>query len=217
MSALTSKTAVANLALAEIGAKRISDLEADSSPEAVACRLHFDHVRNVLLRSHPWSFAKLTVALSQSATDPVASTEWDAAWTLPGDMLRLIRVVGPDADLPRTRFEIAGNFLHTRDLDTCTIVYVSDSIPVTRWDDLFVDAMRYKLASEIAEDVTQNPQKADAALQKYKAMALPDAARVDAQTEASGENRTPAMQSAQSGLVQARYSTTRPTYTVTND
>lgn len=217
MSAFSTTTQVANLALAELGVQRLNDLEADTSPQAVACRLHFDHVRNTLLRMHPWSFARKTAALSASATVPVASAEWDAAWALPGDMVRLIRVVGPSADLPRTRYEIAGQFLHTRGLDSLTLVYVSNDVPVPYWDDLFVDAFRYKLAAEIAEDLTQNPQKSAEALQKYKAMALPDAARVDAQAEASGENRTAAMQAAQSGLVQSRFASARPSYNVTND
>lgn len=206
MSALTSTTQVANLALAEIGAKRITSLDADSSPEAVACRLHFDHVRNVLLRSHPWAFAKTTAALSASTTTPVASTEWDTAWVIPGDILRLIRVVGSTADLPRNRYEIAGRYLHTRSLDTLQIVYVSNATPVAEWDDLFVDAMRYKLAAELCGDLAQDMARGDACLQKYLSMALPDAARVDAQAEASGENRTPAIAAAQSGLVAARFS-----------
>lgn len=216
MSAFTSETELANLALAEIGAKRITNLDTDTSAEAVTCRQHFAHVRNTLLRSHPWSFAKKTLALSQSATAPVASAEWDAAWALPGDMVRLIRVVGPSADLPLDRFEIAGQFLHTRGQSTITIVYVTHSSPVNEWDDLFVDALRFKLASEIAGTLTGNPQAGNDALTKYKNMALPDAARVDAQGDASGENRTAYTVAAQSGLVQARFRTTRPHYSIQN-
>lgn len=204
MSALTSKTQVCNLALAEIGAARISNLDTDTSAQAVACRLHFDHVRNSLLRAHPWNFATRAVALSASATAPVNSVEFDTAWALPGDMVRLIRIQGTDRDVPVSRFEIQGRYLHTRSLTTCVLVYVSNAVPVNEWDDLFVDALRYKLASEIAPDLAQSPQMADAALQKFKALALRDAQSIDAREVASGENRTPRQQAAGSGLVQAR-------------
>lgn len=216
MSAFSTETQIANLALAEIGAARISALDSDTTAEAVACRQHFDHCRNVLLRLHPWNFAEKTAALSASSTAPVASAEWDTAWQLPGDLIRLIRVVGVSADIPKTRFDKHGEFLHTKNEDTLTIVYVTNDVPVPQWDDLFVDAMRYKLAAAIAEDLTQSPAKAEAALQKFKAMALPDAARIDAQEDASGENRSPMIQASQSGLVQSRYARGSTNYTISN-
>lgn len=205
MSAFASPTDVANLALAEIGAKRIQDLESDSSTEAVACRLHFEHCRNTLLRRHPWSFAEKSQELTQDANPPANDAEWDAAWILPVDFIRLIRIPGDGPNAPRDRFGLSGKRLLTRGLDEVHLVYITNETPVPEWDDLFVDALRFKLASEIAEDLTGSPQRADSALTKLEQLALPDAALADAQEVASGENRTPAMQAAQSALVQSRY------------
>ena len=201
----TSKTEIANLALAEIGAKRIASLESDTSREAVSCRDHFDHCRDTLLRRHPFSFANRAAGLSKAASAPVASVEWDAAWVLPGDMVRLLRLVGQDRDIPEQRFEIHGRYLHTIHLEEVTLVYVSNDSPVNEWDSLFVDAMRYKLASEIAGDIAQSPEMANQALQKLTNLALPDASRVDAQEVRSGENRTPRSIAAKSTLVRTRW------------
>ena len=41
---LSSKTDICNLALAELGARRITSYDADTTVEANACRLHLDHV-----------------------------------------------------------------------------------------------------------------------------------------------------------------------------
>lgn len=201
----TSETEIANLALSEIGARRIASIDSDTSAEAVACRTHFDHCRDTLLRRHPFSFANRAVALSASATAPVASVEWDTAWVLPGDLVRLIRVVGQDMDLPEQRFEIHGRYLHTLNLSSLTIVYVTNDVPVNEWDSLFVDAMRFKLAASIAGEIAVSPEAGARALTALEQLALPDAARVDAQEVASGENRTPRRVAARSGLVRARF------------
>jgi hypothetical protein len=46
---------VSNLALALIGAKKITAL-ADTSKEAIACTDHLDAAKKALLRMHPWNF-----------------------------------------------------------------------------------------------------------------------------------------------------------------
>lgn len=203
----SSKTELTNLALAELGAKRITDFEGDGSQEAQLARLHFDHVRDTLLRSHPFSFANRTVALSALATPPVDVSRWDKAWQLPPDCVRIRSLATADPDIPVSRFEKAGTILHTIGLPAVTLRYVSNAAPLTEWDALFVDAFRFKLASEIG--TTLDVARGEAALQKFKAMALPDAARADAREDSSDENRTARSVAARSGLVRARYSASR--------
>lgn len=203
--AITSTTQLANLALSEIGARRIDNLDSDTTTEAKSCNLHFNHCRDSLLRRHQWSFATTRAALSQLTADPIK--EWSAAWQLPTDCVRLIRVVSSanDAAIPTNLFTIEGRKLLTVDDDAKTIVYISNAVPIGEWDALFVEAMTYALAARIANDVTQNPAAAQAATQKLEALALPTAQTADAREVLSGENFGPRHLIGRSGLVQARY------------
>jgi hypothetical protein len=203
--AITSTTQLANLALSEIGARRIDALDSDTTTEAKSCNLHFDHCRDSLLRRHQWSFATTRTGLSKLTDVPIK--EWGAAWQLPPDCVRLIRVVSAanDAAIPANEFTIEGRHLLTADDTAKTIVYVSNAVEVGQWDSLFIEAMTYALAARIANDVTQNPGAAQAATQKLEALALPTAQTADAREVMSGENFGPAHLAARSGLVQARY------------
>ena len=62
-----SNTSICNLALADVGIKRINNFEnsLESSSQAIACRLHFEPTRDALVRSHYWRFASARQSLSQ--------------------------------------------------------------------------------------------------------------------------------------------------------
>jgi hypothetical protein len=210
-SMITSETEVCNLALSFLGARRINNIESDQTTEAKSCRLLFHLVRDTLLRLHQWSFATGRVALSRVALDP--SSEWTAAWQLPGDFIRLIRIVGDSPANPVRGFALEGRQLLTRGGLPTRIVYVANSVPVAQWDPLFLDAMRLRLAAEIAQDVAQSPELAAGALAQFTRLALPAAQTADAREVLSGENMGPAAIASMSSLVQARFrSDGRPAY-----
>ena len=52
-----TETEIANLALSHIGGKALTDLNTDTSAQAVSCRKWFDQCRNEVLAAHPWNFA----------------------------------------------------------------------------------------------------------------------------------------------------------------
>lgn len=208
---LTTQTQLANLALAKIGARRIASLEGDSSEEARQCRLHFEHKRDTLLRRHQWNFAKARVALSRLTDDPVS--EWGAAWQLPADLVRHIRIVGADRDIPVTSYEIEGRKLLCDITEDLGIVYVSNAKPVNEWDSLFVDALVLQLAAELAGPIAQNPAQAADLLTQFERLALPAAETADAREVLSGENFGPRQLAATSSLVAARFAANgRPPY-----
>ena len=49
-------TDICNIALSRLGQAAINDIE-EHSRDAIACRAHFESVRDSLLRSHAWGFA----------------------------------------------------------------------------------------------------------------------------------------------------------------
>lgn len=195
---------VANLALAALGARQITDLAAGTEEEAKACRQQFDRVRDSLLRSHPWNFGTKRLELAD-ATDP--ETEWDSAWELPDDWVRTLRIVGigEDPANPVNEFAIEGRTLLLNGTDAPTLVYVNNSNPVTEWDSLFLDAMVYSLAGAIANRITQNQALADSMLSKLETLALPKAGNIDAKETSSRENAGSLARIRRSGLVQARF------------
>lgn len=52
-----TETDIANLALALIGGKSLSDLDNDTTPQAVSCRKWFDTARDEALSAQNWNFA----------------------------------------------------------------------------------------------------------------------------------------------------------------
>lgn len=194
---------VANLALAALGARQITSLSG-TEQEAKACDQQFDRVRDSLLRSHPWNFATKRVEL-EAATDP--DTEWDSAWDLPSDLVRVLRIVGigEDPANPVNDFAIEGRTLLLNGTEAPTLVYVCNSAAVTAWDSLFVDAMVYSLAAAIANRVTQNQALADSMLQKLETLALPKAGNIDAKETSSRENAGSLARIRRSSLVRARF------------
>ena len=191
-------------------ARRIVSYDTDTTVEARSCRQHLDHVCNTLLRRHQWNFASVRKALSKLTDVPLS--EWAAAWQLPVDMVRMIRITATDPNNPVRDYALEGRHLLTADLDDVTLLYVSNAVAIVEWDSLFIDAVTYKLAARIAPDVTQNPALAEAALQKLEALALPQAQTADAREVLSGENFGPRQLASMSGLVNARFGSCRPPY-----
>jgi len=205
MAAITSETHIANLALSALGARRINDIDTDTSQEAKSCQLAYHTTRNALLREFQWTFATLTVALSKLPTSP--SPEWTSAWILPGTLVRHIRIIGPgnDPHNPVLHYAIQGRKLLTNDYDTLSIVYVDNAIPVSEWPDTFINALSLKLGAAIGLDITNDPAKKAELLSEFKNLSLPAAELADAREVASGENFGPRDLASQSAYVNARY------------
>lgn len=181
----TTETDIANLALSEIGSKLINSIDSDGSSEARICRLHFAPVRDGLLRNHGWNFATRRASLSLLAEVPLS--DWQAAWQMPLDCVRHLRVSTGDAMISGQDFSIEGRKLLTRGCQAVSIVYVSNAAPVAEWDSLFVEAMTVLLASRVAGPLTQSPQLAGDLLARFQRLALPSARTVDAREVSAAE------------------------------
>ena len=91
----TSETAIANSALAKIGAKSILSLD-DDSREARLMKQQFAPLRDMLLRSHPWNFAIKRLELAASSTAPIFG--FDNRFVLPVDYLRVLEIDSEDQE-----------------------------------------------------------------------------------------------------------------------
>lgn len=91
---------VCNMALGEIGARQIiTDLEEDS-PAAVQCRIFYTNIRQQLLRSAPWGFARKTLQLTPlglASDDPTTWNQfpWLVKYAYPADCMKMRYILPP--------------------------------------------------------------------------------------------------------------------------
>lgn len=174
---MASTTDIGNLALSRIGHNRfMSSYDDDATTEADLIRLHYPLCRDALLRSHPWNFAIKRVDLAQ--VDETPAFEFDYVYQLPTDCLKVIRTEmdyeNVDAD-----YRIEGRKLLCNE-STCAIEYVYRVTDTTHFDSLFIDALSYMIAAEVAMPLINDANAAAKARQEFDRV-LREARSVDAQ------------------------------------
>ena len=136
-----SETNLVNMAFAKIGAKRINDITADTSVEAIHARIQYEQTRDALLRSFTWPFATKRVALSLDTETP--AFDYDYQFILPSDYLRL---VSTDIDTTETDYlKIEGKRILVNE-STLSIRYVRRVTDPTEFDPLFIEILVLHLA-----------------------------------------------------------------------
>jgi hypothetical protein len=192
---------IANRSLARLGARSITSLS-DTSAEAVACNLVYAAVRDELLRSHRWNFARKRAALTKLIDAP--AFEYACQYDLPADCLRLMEINDVDAwDTLPPVFEIEGRKILT-DADTLQIKYIYRATDANLFDVLFVRTLVLALAAEIAEKVTGSSQLASQMLQEKESLILGNARKIDANESRSKHSTLPTAQN--SAFIRARFS-----------
>ena len=88
---MASAVDIANSALNLLGASTISAFT-DDSKNARLINQRYEPVRNRVFRSHAWNCLHKRVQLAQNSTSPVV--EYDHAYALPSDCLRVLKQVG---------------------------------------------------------------------------------------------------------------------------
>jgi hypothetical protein len=143
----------------------------------------------------------------------VYAPAYGSAFNLPADCLRVIKLDGPDIDIPRNRWELQGRYLLLEEelAEAPVIHYVTNNPPVDEWPTTFTDAVAFLLASRMAPKLSQDQALANDFLQKHE-MALGKARSKDARETRSNENFGPRQLAARSGLVRARYGNSHPPY-----
>jgi hypothetical protein len=175
-----ANVAVVNLALVRIGAQTIANLDTEQSREGEAARVIFETELRATLRDFPWPFAtkyETALVLVAGTTAVPANQDWTYAYRYPADAVFVRRIATPSAQSssyigPRAQpvqgrgfdpnpaqyrvgNDLVGNLLYTNEL-TPTIEYTA-RIPcaVSRGDDLFRDALAWRLAASLAPSLAQ--------------------------------------------------------------
>jgi hypothetical protein len=158
---MTSEVQIARLALQHLGDRYDITSLTESSPEAEQVNLVFTSVRDMVLREHPWKFARKYA--TPAALSGVAPGNWEYMYTYPSDAMRIIRIVNPLGEgVPPIRFEIARNSADLRviltDQSEPTIEYTQRITDPQQFDPQFTVAFSYRLAQYIAMPITGDRQ-----------------------------------------------------------
>lgn len=155
----TTEASICNRALLRVGINKTIDALTDSTAEAQACNILYEQVRDELLQRVPWPFATQREELVV-ITDGERNG-WDFAYALPSDCLQ-VRGIWSGARRPRveSRVRFATEYSASQRILLCDLeATASDPVELTytvrvedptRFPPLFVSALAYALAAELA-------------------------------------------------------------------
>ena len=150
-----SEVAICNQGLGWLGASLITSFD-DTTKEANLCQANYDYLRDVVLEAADWSFALKRVQLSQ-AGDADKVIGYGQAYQVPSDCLRVIQA-SPNTDFDTTDpvlWEYEDRKVLT-DEGTIYIKYVARIEDPVRYSPGFVNALAYRIASELAIPITRS-------------------------------------------------------------
>lgn len=181
---MASDVQIVNLAAVLLGQSRIANLT-ENSKMAREANAIYEIVRNSLLATYNWTFAKERAALP--ALVDVPAFQFSVKYQLPADCCRLVELadlyVGVDLTDYRgsdmSEFEIEGDKILTNFAAPLNIKYIKRVTDPARFSDPFVLSFGAKLAWHLAEAITQSNSKKENAERVYM-RSISDAVRANA-------------------------------------
>jgi hypothetical protein len=150
-----SIVAICNKSLGHLGQKPINSIT-DSNPRAEACLAYFNDARDASLRSHPWNFAT-AISTMNLMGNGVSIPGWLYLYAYPAKSLNIRKVFEDATSTYPTACEFKEFYLESQNArviaTNITPAYAEFTYQVadtTLYDQAFVDAFSYKLASLIA-------------------------------------------------------------------
>mgnify|MGYP001306034644 FL=1 len=136
-----------NAALNQLGASTILSLTEDSK-NARICNARYTQIRDSVFRSHPWNCLQKRLELSSSTTTPAWGYSFQ--YDLPGDCLRLLRILDYDSD-----HKVEGRSILSNN-SSMKILYVSRVTDPNQYDELLRETLAAAIAADIAYAITSN-------------------------------------------------------------
>jgi len=155
---MSSEVEICNLALQELGAKRITSLD-DDTKNAKHCKAAYAKVRDIELRKYVWNFSIGRVVLAPDVATP--AFDFDLQFSLPSDCLRVIRPKDVD-------WEVSGRKILTSEGTILNLKYVIQVTDTNQFDINYIDVLSKALALKLTEVITQSNTKKSALQAMYK-------------------------------------------------
>ena len=144
---MASVVDICNKALNQLGASTILTLTEDSK-NARLCNARYIQIRDAVFRSHPFNCLQKRVELSSSTTTPAWGYSFQ--YDLPGDCLRLLRILDYDSD-----HKVEGRSILSNN-SSMKILYISRITDPNQYDELLRETISAALAADIAYAITSN-------------------------------------------------------------
>ncbi len=168
---MASAIDISSNALLLIGDEPINSFTEPGAGAQTAANL-YQQTKEMVLTYHPWTFALKEQALSRLSQSPDSKTNYNYAYQLPTDLIRLWKV------MPQSDYRIVGNLVYSNE-PKLLARYVYD-VPESNIPAHLVKALEYQLAAEFAIAVTEDDGKAQFYQQKAS-LQLAKASSVDSQ------------------------------------
>ena len=151
---MASVVNMCNSALNLLGASTIAALT-DDTKNARLCNQRYEPVRNRVFRSHAWNCLHKRVQLAQNSTAPVV--EYDHAYALPSDCLRVLKIHNGTTDSIKTAldYKLEGRNIVT-DLDTIFLIYIALDTDPNNYDTYLRESISHQLSADLAYAITNN-------------------------------------------------------------
>lgn len=165
---------ICNLALSRIGNSIpvVTITGTTTTNQEAVCKLLYPIVRDLVLRDAPWECAQKSATLAGAATGPQG---WAYQYTYPSDCAKVLKVMGtasPRVDEPQP-FEIivvSGVRKICTNQAAAVARYTALITDPAEFDQTFINALAYYLASEVAMPLSASPDAAKASLAAYEAI-----------------------------------------------
>lgn len=176
-----SEEEICNRALLRIGQRQTIDSLDEETVQAQACKALYADTRDALLEAVPWPFATKRAALAVLANNQRSG--WEYVYALPADCLAP-RYIYPDKRMPAREEKIPFQLEHDpatqktvllTDKADAELIYTRRLETVALFPAVFVDALAWALAADLALSLAVKPQVA-AAMQQKAELALRRAA-----------------------------------------
>ncbi len=148
-----SEVEICNLAIAKAGSDSfITSLSDDNVKTARLCSIFYGPIRDSLLRSHLWRFARKQYQLAPLMEEPLFNDGY--YFQMPTDCLR---VVVPDDEYFQTygRWSVEGDKI-LADTDLLNIVGIKRVTDTAFFDPIFTEALATRLAHELCIPLAQS-------------------------------------------------------------
>ena len=151
---MASVVNMCNSALNLLGASTIAALT-DDTKNARLCNQRYEPVRNRVFRSHAWNCLHKRIQLAQNSTAPVV--EYDHAYALPSDCLRLLKIHNGSTDSIATAldYKLEGRNVVT-DIDTVYAIYIALDTDPNNYDTYLRESISHQLAADLCYAITNN-------------------------------------------------------------
>ena len=176
---------ICNMALGYIAKTRITSL-ADSTEEARQCKLYYDHLRQQLLTSYNWGFAKRVSALALVSDTTMFGYNYVYAYPTACVAIRFIydEAGAETKEYQKEKYEVFTNSSGVQciacNLEDAYVEYTYDIIDADLFSVLFTEALTRCLAATIAIPLCGSDGIAGTQYQLYQ-QALIDAKVINAQ------------------------------------